>query len=232
MPSVAIIGLGYVGLPLALQFARSGIKTVGIDIDTSKIDRLKSGENYIPHLAAEDLGELVRSGQLDADTDPAREKALERLHKKAKTGIARVLANYEELLPATETFQIELGIENREGVFELPIDANFSDFFEQLTCSDRIGYWHDTGHAQIKDRLGLLDHRLHLEKLSDRLIGFHLHDVNAEGHDHQVPGTGSVDFGMVSEFIRPHHTLVAELSPRLSPDEVATSRDFLLEKLA
>lgn len=166
------------------------------------------------------------------NTLPSREKALTRLHKKGEVGITRVLTNYEKLLPDAETFQVELGIENREGILELPIDAKFSDFFEHLPDSERIGYWHDTGHAQIKDRLGLLKHRTHLENLADRLLGFHLHDVNSEGHDHQVPGTGSVDFDMIREFVRPHHTLVAELSPRLSRDEVTVSRDYLLEKLA
>lgn len=72
MPTVAIIGLGYVGLPLALQFARSGIKTIGIDIDLSKIESLKAGKNYIQHLDASDLFALLQSGHFAVDTDPAR----------------------------------------------------------------------------------------------------------------------------------------------------------------
>ncbi|MGB0289573.1 MAG: sugar phosphate isomerase/epimerase, partial [Opitutales bacterium] len=94
-----------------------------------------------------------------------------------------------------------------------------------------FGYWHDTGHAQLKHRLGLLDHRSHLEAMAPRLVGFHLHDVSEGGRDHRVPGTGTIDFKMVAEFIRPEHTLVLELSPSLSRDQVRASRDYLLETL-
>jgi sugar phosphate isomerase/epimerase len=70
-----------------------------------------------------------------------------------------------------------------------------------------------------------------LENMAPRLAGFHLHDVTEEGRDHQVPGTGTIDFSMVREFVRPEHALVAELSPRLTPDEVKAARDFLLGRL-
>jgi sugar phosphate isomerase/epimerase len=86
------------------------------------------------------------------------------------------------------------------------------------------GYWHDTGHARIKETMGALDHRTHLEKNAARLIGFHLHDVSAKGKDHQPIGGGQIDFEMVSEFWRPEHLLTLELSPRVTPEDVASSK--------
>jgi len=167
-----------------------------------------------------------------AETDAAaREKALQRLRRKAGAATERVRRNYEDLLPDAESFEVELGLENREGVLELPLDDDMASFLSGFPDSAPVGYWHDTGHAQIKQELALLDHRTHLEGLSDRLVGFHLHDVSPEGRDHQQPGTGRVDFGMIREFVRPHHTLVAELSPRLTREEVLHSRDFLLQRL-
>ncbi len=53
--SVAIIGLGYVGLPLALAFAKAGVKTIGIDKDESKIISLKQGKSYLHHIAGKDV---------------------------------------------------------------------------------------------------------------------------------------------------------------------------------
>jgi sugar phosphate isomerase/epimerase len=94
-----------------------------------------------------------------------------------------------------------------------------------------VGYWHDAGHAQIKHQLGLLDHREHLEMMADRLTGFHLHDVSQSGRDHQVPGTGTIDFKMIAEFVRPEHTLVLELSPRLTTEQVLASRAYIGEVL-
>jgi sugar phosphate isomerase/epimerase len=75
--------------------------------------------------------------------------------------------------------------------------------------------------------MGLIDHRSHLEKLAERTIGFHLHDVNDSGQDHQAVGSGKVDFKMISGFWRPEHMLVIELSPRVSADAVRASRERL-----
>ena len=58
-----------------------------------------------------------------------------------------------------------------------------------LPADAPAGYWHDTGHAELKQTMGLLEHRSHLAAMAPRLIGFHLHDVSAEGRDHLVmPG--------------------------------------------
>ena len=69
MKNIAIIGLGYVGLPLALQFSRSGAAVVGIDIDSAKVDALTQGRSYIKHIAPESIQEQFASGRLSATTD-------------------------------------------------------------------------------------------------------------------------------------------------------------------
>ena len=71
---------------------------------------------------------------------------------------------------------IKLGIEIRESLEEIPIDTDW-DFFFQRFDDPTICYWHDIGHAQIKENLGFIHHRLHLESMVGRLGGFHLHDV-------------------------------------------------------
>ena len=57
---VAIIGLGYVGLPLAVAFGEAGYHVVGIDMDARKVDALRSGESYIEDVAAESVRSLVQ----------------------------------------------------------------------------------------------------------------------------------------------------------------------------
>jgi len=66
---IAIIGLGYVGLPLALQFAESGTKVIGLDIDPEKVSKLTKGESYLMHVPAARIAGLVASGQLGASTN-------------------------------------------------------------------------------------------------------------------------------------------------------------------
>ena len=72
MKHIAIVGLGYVGLPLALQFARSGAKVLGLDIDSKKTEAILGGKSYIKHVTADDLSGFVEQGSLDASTDFSR----------------------------------------------------------------------------------------------------------------------------------------------------------------
>ncbi len=71
---VAVVGLGYVGLPLSLQFARSGVSVLGLDIDTSKVEALQAGRSYIKHIEAEAIQEQVGGGRFSASTDFSRVK--------------------------------------------------------------------------------------------------------------------------------------------------------------
>jgi len=69
---IGIVGLGYVGLPLSLQFARSGVTVLGLDIDTTKVDSLNQGRSYIKHITAEAIGTAVKDGTFSASTDFGR----------------------------------------------------------------------------------------------------------------------------------------------------------------
>src|SRR4051794_36174857 len=66
---IAVVGLGYVGLPLSMQFARSCTDVVGIDIDSQKIELLSNGQSYIKHIDSQAIAELVSSGKLSVSTD-------------------------------------------------------------------------------------------------------------------------------------------------------------------
>ena len=66
---IAVIGLGYVGLPLAVEKAKAGFKTIGFDIQQKRVDMVNRGENYIGDVVQEDLASLVKSGMFKATTD-------------------------------------------------------------------------------------------------------------------------------------------------------------------
>lgn len=69
MKKISIVGLGYVGLPLALQFARSGTEVTGVDIDPNKVEQLNGGRSYIKHIADEALQEQLAAGHFKATTE-------------------------------------------------------------------------------------------------------------------------------------------------------------------
>lgn len=72
--NIAIVGQGYVGLPLALQFARSGAKVLGLDVDPTKVEAINSSRSYIKHISDASIEVERRAGRFEASTDFARIK--------------------------------------------------------------------------------------------------------------------------------------------------------------
>src|SRR5262245_59551251 len=104
---IGIIGLGYVGLPLCLQFARSGVQVLGLDIDRAKVDSIKAGKSYIQHIPSDDLQRLVREGRLEASCDFSRVRELEAviicvptpLNKNREPDISYIIKTGENIAP-------------------------------------------------------------------------------------------------------------------------------------
>jgi len=165
---------------------------------------------------------------VDLTTDPKYktllEESLKKMRKRMPQYWERVKLSIEEVRAFAAERGVALGFENREKFEELPLDDDFEKLIYGVTQPNTVGYWHDTGHAEIKQRMGLLKQREHLEKHAGRLIGFHLHDVDAEGRDHRPVGEGTVDFKMISSFWKPHHLLVLEFSPRIAVEDVKKSK--------
>jgi UDP-N-acetyl-D-glucosamine dehydrogenase len=74
---VGVMGLGYVGLPLAVEFARAGFYVTGIDLDSRKVDAINRGESYIQDVPTADVADLQNAGRLRASADPAELKTLD-----------------------------------------------------------------------------------------------------------------------------------------------------------
>lgn len=66
---VGVVGLGYVGLPLAVEKAKAGFQTIGFDVQNEKVDMVNAGKNYIGDVVDDDLSDLVKNGMLSATTD-------------------------------------------------------------------------------------------------------------------------------------------------------------------
>jgi UDP-N-acetyl-D-glucosamine dehydrogenase len=67
--NICVVGLGYVGLPLSLQFARCGGKVTGLDIDSAKVEALNAGQSYIKHIAPESIAQSIADASFRASTD-------------------------------------------------------------------------------------------------------------------------------------------------------------------
>jgi len=151
-------------------------------------------------------------------------KCLEKLQKRMGPFWEQTKASIAELSAYATEKGVKFGCENRESFTELPLDGDYAEFISGLPEGAAAGYWHDTGHADIKESMGLMNHREHLEKLAPHLLGFHLHDVDSSHKDHQPVGDGHIDFAMISKFWKPEHLLILELSPRVSVEDVKRSK--------
>ncbi len=69
---IGVIGLGYVGLPLIRAFVRAGFKTMGFDVDQSKVDKLKAGQSYIKHIDSAAISKLIQDGVFEPTSDMGR----------------------------------------------------------------------------------------------------------------------------------------------------------------
>lgn len=66
---IAVIGIGYVGLPLAIEFAKEGYRVIGVDVSEKKVELINSGVSYIPDIPTDDIARAVDAGLLSATTD-------------------------------------------------------------------------------------------------------------------------------------------------------------------
>ncbi len=163
---------------------------------------------------------LIEAGRKESPKyDAVATEASEKREAKKEPFVERAYETLRKIVPEAESRGLRLGIENREALEEIPFESDFMFFFKEFT-SPVITYWHDTGHAQIKENLGFIRHAMHLESLQDRLAGFHIHDVRPPCRDHCPPGSGMIDFAALKPFVKPEHLRIFELSPVLKEEEV------------
>ena len=156
----------------------------------------------------------VKFQKVVAEANAAREAKKKKFYDRSRDLL-------RELVGEAKFRGLKLGIEIREAVEELPVEADFEALLKEFPAP--VFYWHDTGHAQIKDDLGFIHHAEFLAARADRLAGFHIHDVKFPARDHFPPGGGGIDFAALQPFVKPEHIKVFELSPKVPLDSVTRS---------
>jgi sugar phosphate isomerase/epimerase len=146
-------------------------------------------------------------------------EAEEKREQKKERHVAFANEMLRRLAEQAGRYDLKLGIENREALEEIPLESDFGFLFREFD-DPLIRYWHDTGHAQIKENLGFIQHAMHLESMADRLAGFHIHDVQFPGRDHCPPGSGMINYAALKPFVRPEHIKVFELAPGMPVEDL------------
>ena len=119
---------------------------------------------------------------------------------------------------------IRIGIENREHYEAVPSEREFEDFLQRLN-EPNVGYWHDFGHAQIKQNLALLDHADWLDRMGSRALGCHVHDVKWPFEDHCAPFTGEINYEKLVPKLPKDCLFVFELRPLIPREQIVAAAD-------
>ena len=160
------------------------------------------------------------------DPDYATEKIafIKKREKIAPLYYHRAIEALGKIAEKAEELGVKLAVESRSRFEDMPTEREMILLQEHFAETPWVGYWHDFGHVQLKHNLGLLDHSEWLRRISPRLIGGHLHDVQWPARDHRTPFTGTLDYQELLPFFPADCPLVWELSPT---QKAADIRDAL-----
>lgn len=164
-------------------------------------------------------GNLALSKKLISEVLNHREKA------KAKY-FSNTLKSLEEISNYSQRFNVKLGIENRLFHHEIPSFEEIGSILEHFP-GRHVYYWHDTGHARVAEKLGLVNSdESFLKEYSYKLLGIHFHDIIGFS-DHLSPGNGEIDFKRISSYLRQHTIKVLEPHETSLREDVISSRTYL-----
>lgn len=169
--------------------------------------------------------ELAATLDDKANYKRVKERMVEERSQKARPYFEMASLSLSELLPVAKAHDIKLGIENRYYYNEIPSIDEMQILLDHFK-DDSIGYWHDTGHAQIFQNIGMFDHRDYLERYASRMIGVHLHDITGP-HDHRAPLQGTFDFSVLKPYIKKETLLILEPHYPATPKEITKGAKYL-----
>jgi len=139
-------------------------------------------------------------------------RAVQRREKIAPSYLQRVKDCLRRIVNYAEAKNVRLGLEERRGYEEIPTERELATLLDEIN-SPNLGYWHDFGHAQIKENLAFLDHAEWLRTIGPRTFGCHVQDCTWPAQDHQPPFVGDVDLEKLVPLLPSNCLFVWEMSP-------------------
>lgn len=172
------------------------------------------------------LIELYRSDQYNnKEFIKIREKTLLNRARLAHKHIQELLKSLDKINKYAANKKITIGIENRFYIKEIPSFSEIAVILREFKNSS-IHYWHDCGHAQVLENLGIVSHKDMLDSFAENMIGIHLHDVKG-CQDHLAPLKGNFNFNMLKPYIKRSHIKVIEVNNHQSLESVKKAKKYL-----
>lgn len=148
--------------------------------------------------------------------------------KKAPKQLSYWYQCLEQLIPVLQQTGVVLAMENLPTWEAIPTEAEIEMALNHFQ-SPHLKYWHDMGHGQIRENLGLINVERWLERLEPHLAGMHVHDVLPPGRDHVMPPRGAMDFSRYKRSANLNIVRVIEPTPRTPPEDIREALAHLKE---
>jgi len=176
--------------------------------------------------------QLVALAEANEQYSPRYEKLKLKLQvtrdKKARKQLPYLYEALEQLLPVLQENNIRLAMENLPTWEAVPTEVELETLLQHMQ-TPHVGYWHDMGHGQIRENVGLINHERWLERLTPYLAGMHVHDVLPPGCDHVMPPRGKIDFARYKRFANRNIIRVIEPTPRTTREDIVEALNYLKE---
>lgn len=156
-------------------------------------------------------------------------RALLRREKHKKKYLEQVIRSLGELDEYAQGRGIKLGIENRYYIREIPSFDEIGLLLEKFQGGS-VYYWHDFGHAQFKENLGIDCHEEYLKRYGSRIAGVHIHDI-VRSDDHRAPLCGTLNYNKFKPYLRPDMIKVFEMHHPATVEEIERGYRFFREAI-
>ena len=147
-----------------------------------------------------------------------------RREKSAQAYLDRVTSLLEPLMEEAVKLNLTLCIENRSDFEAIPSERELLVMLKRFD-SPHLRYWHDFGHAQMRENMGLLDHAQWLREIAPYAVGAHLQDAVWPDVDHLVPFEGEIPFDRLVPLLPSSLPYILELSAKATPTAIRAAVD-------
>jgi sugar phosphate isomerase/epimerase len=175
-----------------------------------------------------DLIELLEKGEaFSPKYEKLKLKLQVKREKKSPKQLNFLRQSLDLLLPALEGTGVVLALENLPTWEAFPTESEITELL-QTYAPRGLRYWHDIGHGQIRENIGMIYLPRWLERLSPYMAGMHVHDVAPAARDHVMPPRGGmVNFDLMAPFAKAVAHRVIEPSPNTPREDIVQALEFL-----
>jgi sugar phosphate isomerase/epimerase len=197
----------------------------------AKVVIVHAGNVEMARISA-DLRALSEKGeQFSPRYDKLKMKLQLAREKKVRKQLDYLRQGIEQLIPVIAETGVQMALENLPTWEAMPSELEMEDLCKQYS-SQGLRYWHDIGHAQVRQNLGFINQERWMERLQPYMAGMHIHDVVAPAMDHLLPPQGQVDFASLKKFAKGDIIRVIEPAPQTPGEIVVEALRYLRQAWA